>query len=66
MRHERETAAILSTIWGTIVYFDASAGALRHKEMSFTETNCFLLPVAGTGHGAFVLPDGVGRGLLQF
>ena len=66
MRHERETAAILSTIWGTIVYFDASAGALRHKEMSFTETNCFLLPVAGTGHGAFVLPDVAGSGLLQF
>jgi len=61
-----ETAAALSTIWGTIVYFDESDGALRHKEMHFSETNCVFVTVAATGHGAFALLGTGGNRFLEF
>lgn len=66
MRQMPETAAVLSTIWGTIVYFDQGAGELRHKVMHFTETNCVFITVSGTGHGSFAVPDGGGGGFVQF
>jgi hypothetical protein len=59
------TAVVLSTIWGTIVYFDEHHGTLRHRQMNFTETNCVFITIAGSAHGAFLRPDAPDDHLVQ-